>query len=235
LNDSLPTSTSVPKSLPRLIVPDLGFRVEGAGAVLFAATPLLGFALRIDNVPAAEVIHTVTLHCQIQIEATRRHYAPEEQTKLADLFGEPERWSRTLRSLLWTHVSLVVPRFKGSTIVELQVPCTFDFNVATTKYFSALADGDIPVCFLFSGTAFYEDGESRLQVSPIPWEKEARFRLPVSTWRKVIDAYYPNTAWLCLRRDVFDRLHAYKTSRGVPTWEQAIEDLLPAPGTTVPS
>lgn len=216
-------------------MPDLSFRVEGAGAVQFAATPLLGLVLRIDNVPAAEVVHTVALRCQIQIEATRRQYTPEEQTRLSDLFGEPDRWSRTLRSLLWTHLSVVVPKFVGSTIVELQVPCTFDFNVAATKYLSALGDGDLPLYLLFSGTAFYEDDEGVLQVAPISWEKEARFRLPVAAWREVMDAYYPNTAWLCLRRDVFDRLHAHKMRRGVPTWEQTIEELLPAVSTTVPS
>jgi hypothetical protein len=216
-------------------VPDLSFRIEGAGAVPFAASPTLGFALGIGNVPSDEVIHTVALRCQIQIEAPRRHYTPEEQTRLRDLFGEPDRWSRTLRSLLWTHLSVVVPRFVGSTTVELPVPCTFDFNVAVTKYFSALADGELPLCLLFSGTAFYEDQDGGLQVSPISWEKEARFRLPVAAWRDVIDTYYPNTAWLCLRRDVFDRLQAYKTRRGTPTWEQAIEELLPAVQETVPS
>jgi predicted alpha-1,6-mannanase (GH76 family) len=38
--------------------------------------------------------------------------------------------------------------------------------------------------------------------------------------------YYPNTAWLCLRKDVFDRLHRYKVERGIPTWEEAIENAL---------
>ena len=43
-----------------------------------------------------------------------------------------------------------------------------------------------------------------------------------------MDHYYPNTAWLCLRRDVFDRLYRYKMQRGIPTWEQALECLLVA-------
>ena len=56
--------------------------------------------------------------------------------------------------MLWTHASAVVPSFTGSTAVELQVPCSFDFNVAATKYFHGLADGDIPLCLMFSGTVF---------------------------------------------------------------------------------
>lgn len=43
----------------------------------------------------------------------------------------------------------------------------------------------------------------------------------------MMDAHYPNLAWLCLRRDVFDRLYRYKMESGAPTWEQALERLLP--------
>ena len=57
---------------------------------------------------------------------------------MRDLFGEPERWSQTLRSLLWTHASVVVPSFQGARLVDLPVPCTFDFNVAATKYLRRL-------------------------------------------------------------------------------------------------
>jgi hypothetical protein len=42
-----------------------------------------------------------------------------------------------------------------------------------------------------------------------------------------MDAYYPNLACLHLRRDVFDRLYRYKIERGIPTWEAALEGLLP--------
>jgi hypothetical protein len=41
-----------------------------------------------------------------------------------------------------------------------------------------------------------------------------------------MDAHYPNSQWLRLRRDVFDRLSRYKNSAGLPTWEQAVERLL---------
>ena len=60
----------------------------------------------------------------------------------------------------------------------MPVPCTFDFNVAATKYFHGLSEGDLPLNFLFSGTVFYAGGSERLQVAPISWEKEAKFKLP---------------------------------------------------------
>ena len=206
-------------------MPDLSFQVEGASAVPFAAAPLLAFQVRLANA-TEETVHTVALRCQIQIEATRRRYGAEEQARLRDLFGEPERWGQTLRSMLWTHTSVVVPRFTGSTLVDVQVPCTFDFNIAVVKYFGGLVDGEIPLCFQFSGSVFYAGAGGDLQVAPISWDKEARFRLPVKTWNEMMDLYFPNSAWLYLRRDVLERLHRHKMERGIPTWEQALEELL---------
>src|SRR5580698_10694011 len=208
-------------------MPDLSFKVEDATVVPYAAVPTLALKLRITNADAVQSIHTVALRCQIQMEVSRRRYSAEEQMKMRDLFGEPELWSQTLRSLLWTHVSVIVPGFQGSTLIDLPIHCTFDFNVAATKYFEGLTNGEIPLHLMFSGTVFYADSEHVLQVAPISWEQEARFRLPVKVWHEMMDAYYPNNVWLNLRRDVFDRLYQYKTQRGIPTWEQALESVLP--------
>jgi hypothetical protein len=209
-------------------MPDLTFRVEGAEAIPFAAQPMLALKLRISNASAEETIHTVALRAQIQIEAPRRHYNADEKRALRDLFGEPERWSRTLRPMLWTHASTVISSFTGETNADLQVPCTFDFNVAATKYLHAVTDGDIPLNLLFSGTVFYIGAQETLQVAPISWDKEARFPLPVRVWREMMYIYYPNTAWLCLRRDIFERLYNFKVQRSIPTWEDALERLLAA-------
>jgi hypothetical protein len=207
-------------------MPELTISVASAEAVRFAAEPSIGFELNIRNADPNETIHTVVLRCQIQIEVARRKYSGQDQEQLRDLFGEPERWGQTLRSLLWTHASAVVPQFTGSTTVSLQVPCTFDFNVAATKYFHGLGDGDIPLCLMFSGTVFYQAGDGSLLIAPIGWDKETRFRLPLKTWRDMMDIFYPNTAWLSLRRDVFEMLQEYKVRHGIPTWEQTIEKLL---------
>ncbi|MGA3185625.1 MAG: DUF6084 family protein [Bryobacteraceae bacterium] len=207
-------------------MPDLTITVANAEAVRFAAIPSIAFELSIKNADISETIHTVVLRCQIQIEVARRKYSPHDQEKLRDLFGEPERWGQTLRPLLWTHASLVAPQFTGSTKASLQVPCTFDFNVASTKYFNGLADGDIPLCLMFSGTVFYADTEGSLRVAPISWDKETRFRLPVKVWQDMMDLYYPNTAWLNLRRDIFERLHDYKVQNGIPSWEEMFERIL---------
>ena len=207
-------------------MPDLAITVEGAAPVPFAAAPMLGFRLRVTNSDRDEPIQTVFLRCQLQIEVTRRRYSPEDQARLHDLFGEPERWGRTLRNLHWMNTNVVIPRFAGATTAELQVPCTFDFNVAATKYFGGLSDGDIPLCLMFSGTVFYTDSEGALQAAPISWDREAQFRLPVRVWKEMMDHFYPNSAWLNLRRDIFEELDRFRMERGIPTWEGAFETLL---------
>jgi hypothetical protein len=209
-------------------VPDLDFRVESAESDRYAASPLLIFKLRIDNARAAEQVQTITLRCQIQIDGTRRRYRPQEQARLHDLFGEPDRWEETLRPMLWTHTSAIVKPFTVTALVDLPVPCTFDFNIAATKYFAGLDDGVVPLLLQFSGTVFYAAEGGPLQVAQIPWSKESRYHLPIAVWQEMMEQYYPNSAWLCLRRDVFERLYQYKVERGLPTWERVIEDLLTA-------
>lgn len=208
-------------------MPDLSFSVESAGAVTFAASPMLSFRLSVRNTGRDEKIQSVALRCQIQFEPTKRKYSASEQAQLFELFGEPERWGRTLRSMLWVHTSAMVPPFQGETTVEMPVPCTFDFNIAATKYFAGLDDGVVPLNLMFSGTVFFENADGVLQIEQIAWDKEAQFKLPIRVWREMMDHYYPNTAWLCLRRDVFERLYQYKMEHSIPTWERTIESLVP--------
>jgi len=206
-------------------MPDLDFVVEKMEAVAHAVSPLLNFALRVTD-KQGQPIHSVALRCQIRIEPARRHYEAAEQERLIDLFGPPPRWGQTLRTMLWTHTSVIVPPFDGSTLVNLPVPCTYDFNVAATKFFYALVDGEVPLCLLFSGTVFYPAEDGSLQVEQISWEKEANFRLPVRVWKEMMEMYYPSSAWLNIHKDAFDRLYQYKSSHSLTTWEAAIEKLL---------
>jgi hypothetical protein len=208
-------------------VPDLDFGVEGAEVLEFAAVPSLLFKLRIENLEG-EPVRSVALNTQIRIAATQRHYETAEQERLLELFGEPHRWGGTLRSLLWTHTTLQVPPFSESTVVDMPVPGTYDLEVVASKYFYALEDGEVPLEFLFSGTVFYAGEGGQLQIARISWEKEAEFRLPVRLWKEMMERYFPNTAWIRLRKDAFDQLYNYKVSRGFPTWEAAVEALLSA-------
>ena len=211
---------------------DLLYTIEGAEPQLYAAAPSLMFKLRISEAPSfggdPTPIHSVVLRCQIRIEPARRSYTVTEKTRLKDLFGTPERWGQTLRPMLWTHVSLVVPPFEESCEVGLLVPCSYDFNLAATKYFAAVDGGDLPLCFLFSGTIFHRGDDGGLQVAQISWERECDFRLSAATWQGMMDHYHPNVAWMELRKDVFDRLNRYRVDQGLPSWERTMERLLAA-------
>ncbi|HZR98255.1 MAG TPA: DUF6084 family protein [Chloroflexota bacterium] len=209
-------------------MPDLDFRVEHAEMLPFAAAPSLLFRLRVANA-TGEPVRAVMLGTQVRIAPNARHYTPDEQEALVELFGAPSRWSETLKSLLWAHTTVLVPPFTESAVVDMPVPCTYDFEVASAKYFASLEDGTVPLEFLFSGTVFYA-GARGLQAEQLSWEKEARYALPVRVWQETMEHYFPRSAWLRVRRETFDRLYRYKARHGLPTWDDALERLLCAGG-----
>lgn len=205
-------------------MPDLHFQVEDVAPTPNAAVPQLSFKVCVTN-SEPEPIHSIALRVQVQIEPARRRYTSAEQQHLKELFGEPERWSSSVHPLLWTNANLTVSSFTGNTTIELPVPCTFDFNVAVTKYIYGLENGELPVTLLFSGTIFYA-GCAGMQIAQIPWERDATCRLPITVWRQMMDLHYSNVAWLCLRRDIFDRIAEYKARHSIATWEQTLERML---------
>jgi hypothetical protein len=206
-------------------IPALDVTVTGAARLEHAASPTLRFALRVDSGNAA--VRSVLLEAQIRIAATRRAYSHASDDRLFELFGPRADWGTTLRSLLWTRTTLVVPPFTGTTDVDLLVPCSYDLDVTATKYFGALDDGDVPLEFLFSGTLFYTGDDGRLQTVRLSRDLEAEFRLPVAVWRETMDRHFPGTAWLRLDQASHDRLVAYKSRRALPTWSAVLDDLLP--------
>jgi hypothetical protein len=120
----------------------------------------------------------------------------------------------------------VVPAFTGATVVELQVPCTYDFDVSASKYLAALRDGEVPLELLFGGTVFYRGEGGLLQTTMIGWDREADYRMPISVWRAAMDMYFPGNAWLRLQRETFDRLHAYRAQNSLTSWEETVDRLL---------
>lgn len=206
-------------------LPDLEFSVVGAGVERHAAVPTLRFDLRIDA--GASIIRSLSLNVLVRIVATQRAYDSGEQERLFELFGAPRDWGRSLRTLMWTQTSFTVPAFEGVEHTALCVPCSYDFDVAAAKYLHALGDGSIPLEFLFSGSVFYRGPGGALRTVRLSWEKECRYDMPVRAWRETMDTYFPNSAWLRVRRDVFDRLQAFRSAQGLPTWEATLEALLP--------
>ena len=207
-------------------MPDLTFQIEDASATPNAASPQIAFRVCVTN-SATDRVHSIALRVQVQIEPVRRRYTPEEQANLKELFGEPERWSQSLHPLLWANVNVNVPGFTDSTTIEVAVPCTFDFNVGVTRYIYGLQNGELPTTLLCSGTVFYP-GPTGLQIGQIPWDRECSYKLPVRVWKDMMDLFYPDTAWVCLQRNSFERLYEFKARHGISTWDQALDRLLGA-------
>lgn len=203
---------------------DLDFEVLGVAPDPYAAAPTLVFRLRVSETTGATV-HSVALRSQIRIEPQKRRYSPAEEERLLALFGETPRWGDTLKPFLWTHASTMVAGFTGTTEVDLPVACTYDFEVAAAKYLHSLGDGEVPLVLLFNGTVFSASG-----VEPVPWHKEAHFKMAARVWRGLMDLYFPNRGWVRIHKDTLDDLERFKASRALPTWEQAIEVLLKEAG-----
>jgi hypothetical protein len=202
----------------------LGFRIVSARAELYAAQPMLAFRVELTNAGPGR-IHAAALRCQVQIDTRKRSHSDAEGERLRDLFGERQRWAQTLRPLLWFHADRVVPGFEDRVEVDLPVVCSYDFDVAAHKYLQALDDGEVPLLFLWSGTLFVAS-ERGFSIEQIPWDREARFRLPVPIWREVMDHYFPNSAWLRLERRTFDALWRVRNRLGATSWDEVIDDLL---------
>jgi len=207
-------------------MPELNFRITGVEAATRGLVPLMQFRLQINTADSAESIQGLLLNAQIQIQSPQRVYSPSEKERLVDLFGAPERWGQTLRNRLWTHANCTVGAFTGAAEAVITVPCTFDLNIAATKYFYGLDAGEVPLLFLFSGSALYLSAEGKIQVERISWDKECAYRMPVKCWKELMEEHYPNCAWVYLKRDVFDRLYKYRRQNGIATWEQTLGALL---------
>jgi hypothetical protein len=119
----------------------------------------------------------------------------------------------------------MVQGFTGVTEVSMPLECTYDFEVAASKYLHALRDGAIPLLFLFSGTVFVQ-GERGFSVRQVSWECEAQHEMPVSEWNDLIRTHYPNAGWVRLGHDTVSALAAYKSARGMLDFEDAITTLL---------
>jgi hypothetical protein len=218
-------SLNISESPPRVgLAPELAFDVLDAHAAEHAATPTLLFDLEI-RAPGHRV-RSILLDVQIQIAARQRPYGEAAQGRLLELFGTPERWGTTLRTLPWVRTTAVVPPFEEATVLQLPVPCTYDLEVTAARYFAALEDGEIPLELLFSGSVFFASPNGGLQTVRIAWDSDVEHRLPVAVWREAMERHFPGSAWLRLGRDSYDRLCAYKARHAHESWEAAIDSLL---------
>ncbi len=200
------------------------FSVPDMFAEPYAATPQLTARVRIEE-STGQVVHAMALRCQVRIEPQRRSYTAADEAGLRALFGDRDRWKDTLRPFLWMQCSTTVQGFTGITEVDLPLPCTYDFEVAGSRFLHAVGEGTIPLSLMFSGTIFTR-GENGFGVEQVPWNCDARYDLPVAVWREMMRAYFPNIGWIKLDQDVLDQMADYRARHGLTSWEETVHRLL---------
>jgi len=205
--------------------PEPEFAVLGARPVRYAAAPMLAIDLQVSE-PTGRQVYMIALSIQLMIEPARRRYDASAHERLVELFGPPERWAVTTRSLVWCQLDVLVPSFTGSTTVSVPVACHYDLELAAAKYLHALEDGEAPMAMHFNGTVYYRDDRGALQMVLVPWNTSIDFRLPVSVWRETIEHYYPRKSWLTVASDTFDSLQREKLARGLATLDATVQALI---------
>ena len=168
----------------------------------------------------------IALKIQLMIEPARRVYDDDTRDRLIELFGAPERWAVTTRSLVWSQLDVVVPAFTGSTTVVVPIACNYDLEVTAAKYLHSLPDGEAPLALHFNGIVYYPGEDGGLQMVLVPWTRSIDFRMPVSVWRETIEHYYPNTGWVGLRAETLAALQRLKVERGLATFDACVAELL---------
>jgi hypothetical protein len=205
--------------------PEPDFNVVGVRPVRHAAAPMLAVDLQVSESSGRQV-YMIALKIQLMIEPARRRYDGATRDRLAELFGPPERWATTTRSLVWAQLDVLVPAFTGQTTVSIPLACSYDLELAASKYLYALPDGEAPLALHFSGTVYYRGDDGGLQMVLVPWNRSIDFRMPVSAWRETIEHYYPNTTWVALRSQTLDALQREKLARGLATFDDCVRALL---------
>jgi hypothetical protein len=203
----------------------LEFTVLGAEPIEHAATPGVRFHLHVTE-PEGRDVYTIALSTQLQIDPARRTYDAATRERLVELFGAPERWGATTHALQWARIESLVPTFAGSTAFILEVPCTYDLEVAAAKYFHSLPDGNVPLTFHFNGTVLYRGENDRLQVVLVPWSCSTHWSMPVEVWERTIAAHYPGGGWVRLHEDTLEALAARKAARGLHSFDDTVRELM---------
>ena len=210
--------------------PEPEFAVLAARPVRYAAAPTLALDVQITE-PAGLQVYMMALKIQLMIEPARRRYDDSTRERLIELFGPPERWAMTTRSLVWAHLDVVVPAFTGATTVTIPIACHYDLELAAAKYLHSLPDGEAPLALHFNGMVYYREPGGGLQMVLIPWSTSIDFRMPVSVWSETVDHYYPNTAWVAVRSQTLAELQRRKRQQSLATLDACVEQLLEeAPG-----
>ncbi len=226
---SVPPEIALQQAREWLELPTVGpepeFSVLDARPLRHAAAPMLVLDLQVEE-PTGHRVYMIALTIQLMIEPARREYDEDTRERLAGLFGAPERWAVSTRSLVWAQLDVLVPAFTGASTVSVPIPCSYDLELAAAKYLHSLPGGKVPLALHFNGIVYYANERGGLQMVLIPWSRSIDYRMPISVWRETIEHYYPNTGWVAVRSETLDSLERERIARGLPTQDACLKELL---------
>ncbi len=222
-------ATAATNGTPGQAVPEPEFTILDVEAVRHAAAPALRFTAQVTE-PRGREVYAIALKVQIMLEPAKRSYDDATRERLVELFGDPERWAATTRSFLWAELDVLVAGFTGATAFPVPMQCTYDLELAAAKYLHSLPGGHAPLAFNFTGTIFYRADEGRMQIVKVPWDSAARYEMPVSTWREMMDHYYPGGGWVRLDESTLGSLGREKARRGLPSFDATVAAMLAEDG-----
>lgn len=208
-----------------IVVPAPEFAVTGAAHLPFAATPTMRFQGAVTEPEGVEV-QSIALTAQVMIDPARRGYDPKTRERLAELFGPPASWAPSTSGLAWARVAATVPGFTGSAAFAIEVPCTYDLEVAAAKYFYAVCEGLIPLSFHFNGNVFYRGERGQMMIVPVSWSSTAQFSMPIATWRAMIAEHYPGGGWIRVDDETLAALNDRRGARGLSSFDACVRELL---------
>jgi hypothetical protein len=208
-----------------LVAPEPSFEITGAAHIPFTAAPTMLFSATVTD-PSGFAVQSIALTIQVMIDPAKRGYDDETRVRLQELFGPPASWAPATSGLAWARVATTVPGFQGATSFGIEVPCTYDLEVAAAKYFYSVSDGEIPLSFHFNGNIFFYGASERLQVMPVSWTCSAQYKLPISVWRAMIAEHFPGGGWIRVSDETLRRLNDRRGQRGLASFDAAIEELL---------
>lgn len=220
-----PAAAPAPPPKPADAEPE--FEIVGVEPVPRSVEPTLGFRGRITDA-SERPVYTIALTATVMIEPGKRSYEEGEREKLLELFGTPERWAATTGGFRWAHTQTMVHGFTGEGEFGLQVPVSYDLEVASAKYFGAIEDGDVPLRFHFNGSIFYERADGKVQIVPVPWDRSERFQMPIAAWQRLSSEHHPYRGWVPLHTETVARLEQLKARMGAPTFDDCVARILEA-------
>ena len=162
--------------------------------------------------------------CQVKIEPQRRHYGDAEVARLYELFGETAAVGRLAAAVpvdpRRRHRARLRRHHRGRPADRVHVRLRGGGGQVPPR---PRRRGRCPSCCC-SPAPSSPGAAPASSPSPISWQAEASYRLPVATWRAVMDRYFPGSGWVRVEpRHARPAAARSRPARALTGWDDAFD------------